>query len=360
MKYNETVDQNVTKIDFSDKHLFVGIDMHKRNWVVTIRTFTLELRTFSMDPFPGKLDTLLHRDYPGGTFHLVYEAGCFGYAVYDYFCERQIDIVVTPPNRIYRENDPLKTDKRDSRQLAMLLSKGMIRMVVVPSKQVRELRQVLRIRDKQKRRETQIQREIKGMLVFLHYPIRSCHWSKAMLADLKQLSFLEVGLNPAFFSLLEEYEYYRQKVAESDRLIKSISEQAGILQDSIKRLIGIRGIGYLTGFRLVVHLFDRKDRFTTAEKLVHYLGLTPGERSSGEKQRKGRTGHRGNPELRAMIIQMAWQVVRWEPVLLDKFERVYRNSGSRQKAVVAVARKLMVRLYTIMQRDETYHAGVAA
>jgi len=360
VKYQETCCNNVTTVDFSGKHLFVGMDLHKKKWVVTVRTVDLELRTFSMDPCPEVLDAYLSREYSGGIFHLVYEAGCFGYGTYDYFREKGIDIVVTPPNRLYRERNSIKTDKRDSRQLAMFLSKGMIPAVVVPSKQVRELRQMIRIRDKQKKRKTQIQREIRGMLVFLNYPLGTRHWSKAMLLELKQLIFFEEGLTQALPSLVEEYEFYKEKVIQSERLVKNISEQIPVYRDSLRRLTGIRGIGNLTGFRLVLHLFDRKDRFASAEKLVHYLGLTPSERSSGEKQRKGRSGHRGNPELRAMIIQMAWQVVRWDPVLLDKFERVYHSSGSTQKAIVAVARKLMVRLYTIIQRDENYQIGVAA
>jgi transposase len=360
MKSQETCCDNVITVDFSGKHLFVGMDLHKKQWVVTVRTVDLELRTFSMDPFPAALDRHLHREYRGGIFHLVYEAGCFGYATYDYFREKGIDIIVTPPNRLYRERGAIKTDKRDSRQLAMFLSKGMIPAVVVPSKQVRELRQIIRIRDKQKKRKTQIQREIRGMLVFLNYPLGTRSWSKAMLSELKELTFSEEGLTLAFSSLIEEYEFYKEKVIESERLIKKISEQIPVYRNCLQRLIRIRGIGNLTGFRLVVQLFDRKDRFVTAEKLVHYLGLTPSERSSGDKQRKGRCGHRGNPELRAMIIQMAWQAVRWDPVLLDKFERVYHRSGSTQKAIVAVARKLMVRLYTIMQRDETYQIGIAA
>ena len=110
---------------------------------------------------------------------------------------------------------------------------------------------------------------------------------------------------------------------------------------------------------IVLFLFDRKDRFESSGQLVHYLGLTPGEHSSGEKQRKGGIVG-GNPRLRAKIIQIAWKAVRWDPVLLDKYNRVYQHSGITQKAIVAVARKLMVRIYTIVQNNERYQVGLAA
>lgn len=360
MKYNERFTSNLSQVDFSGKHLFIGIDMHKRNWVLTVRTRDLQLKTFSMDPFPEVLETLLNREYGGGIFHLVYEAGCFGYGTYDYFQKKGIDIIVTPPNRIYRENSGVKTDKRDSRGLALFLSKGLLKKVVVPSREVRQLRQILRIRDKQKKRKRQIQQEIKGMLLFLNYSMQSKNWSKSMLAELKELRFSEEGLNLAFQSLLEEYDFYNEKLIQSNCLIKQISGQLVNCYPCIEKITAIRGIGDLSGFRLAMHLFDRKDRFIDSDKLVHYLGLTPREHSSGEKQRRGKTGYCGNPELRASIIQIAWQSVRWDPVLLDKFERVYASSGIKQKAIVAVARKLMVKLYTAIQRGEGYQVGLAA
>jgi transposase len=360
MKYDERFTSNLSQVDFSGKHLFIGIDMHKRNWVVTVRTRDLSLKTFSMDPFPETLERLLNREYGGGIFHLVYEAGCFGYGSYDYFQEKGFDIIVTPPNRVYRENSGVKTDKRDSRELALFLSKGLLRKVVVPSREVRELRQILRIRDKQKKRKKQIQQEIRGMLVFLNYSLRSKNWSRSMLNELKGLRFSQEGLNLAFQSLIEEYEFYNQRLIQSNSLIKQISGQLGDSYPCIEKIIAVRGIGYLSGFRLAMHLFDRKDRFMDSDKLVHYLGLTPREHSSGEKRRKGKTGYCGNPELRASIIQIAWQSVRWDPVLLDKFERVYASSGIKQKAIVAVARKLMVKLYTVIQKGEDYQVGLAA
>lgn len=360
MKYNERFTSNVSHVDFSGKHLFIGIDMHKKNWVVTVRTLELQLKTFSMDPFSELLKVLLYREYGGGIFHLVYEAGCFGYGPYDYFQEQGIDIIVTPPNRVYRENSGVKTDKRDSRELALFLSKGLLKQVVVPSRSVRELRQIIRIRDKQKKRKKQIQQEIRGMLLFLNYSLQSKRWSKSMLTELQGIVFSEEGLNLAFKSLLEEYEFYNEKLNQSNTLIKEISQQLGKTFSCIEKITAVRGIGYLSGFRLAMHLFDRKDRFSDSDRLVHYLGLTPREHSSGEKRRKGKTGYCGNPELRASIIQIAWQSVRWDPVLLDKFERVYASSGIKQKAIVAVARKLMVKLYTAIQRDEDYQVGLAA
>jgi transposase len=351
--------EKVVKIDYTGKHLFIGIDMHKKNWVITVRTYDLELRTLSIDPFPEVLEKFLEGEYPGGSYHLVYEAGCFGYASYDYFKDRGIEIIVTPPNRMYRENGPIKTDKRDSRALALVLSRGMLRQVVVPSRQVRELRQMLRIRHKQRNRKKQIQQEILGMLRHLNIRLQRRNWGRGRLEELRQIRFCEEGLNYSFSLLLDEYEFYVKQLALSNAHIKEYSRQIAAHWPTIERISQIKGIGPLTAFQFTMHLFDRKDRFRHPDKLVHYLGLTPSEHSTGGKERKGRISG-GNPQLRALIIQVAWQAVRWDPILLDKFERVYEHSGNRQKAIVAVARKLMVRVYTIYQRNERYQIGLAA
>lgn len=103
-----------------------------------------------------------------------------------------------------------------------------------------------------------------------------------------------------------------------------------------------------------VYLFDRKDRFESSEKLNHYLGLTPSERSSGDKIKRGRSGMCGNRQLRSIIIQLAWMTVRKDGSLLDKFDKLYKSSGSKQKAIVASARKLMTKTYAAIQKEEEY------
>jgi transposase len=67
------------KISFANAHFFIGIDMHRRNWKVTIRTDGIELKTFSMNPYPLELITYLHKHYPEGIYHIVYEAGFCGF-----------------------------------------------------------------------------------------------------------------------------------------------------------------------------------------------------------------------------------------------------------------------------------------
>ena len=74
--------QVTKKIDFSGKDLFIGLDVHKKSWSVTIVIDGIEHRTFSQPPDPGALNNYLQRMFPGGSYNSAYEAGFCGYGIH--------------------------------------------------------------------------------------------------------------------------------------------------------------------------------------------------------------------------------------------------------------------------------------
>lgn len=342
---------------FENILLFIGIDVHKSKWVVTIRTYDLELKTFSMKPSAEELERFLHKNYPGADFRIVYECCFSGFWIYDYFSEKGYKIIVTPTNRIYKDGSTIKTDKIDSRKLALQLSRGLLREVVVAIKRVREYKYIFRIYDKQKMRQGQILRQIKAFLEQKNHPLKWSKWNKGLLEQLKELKFEEKLFDLKFGSLLKEYEYIISQIKDTEKIIEKIKEDEE-LSRRIQILERINGIGIVSAVRITLYLFDQKDRFENSERLNHYLGLTPSERSSGDKITRGRSGMCGNRQLRSIIIQLAWMTVRKDGSLLDKFDRVYKKSGSKQKAIVAVARKLMTKIYAVVQKEEDYKINI--
>jgi hypothetical protein len=61
-----------TILNFINQHFFIGIDVHLKQWKVTIRSAGIELKTFSMNPSPQELYQYLQKHYPDGTYHIVY------------------------------------------------------------------------------------------------------------------------------------------------------------------------------------------------------------------------------------------------------------------------------------------------
>ena len=337
--------------------LFIGIDVHKAKWVVTIRTYDLELKTFSMKPSAEELEKFLLKNYPGADYRIVYECCFSGFWIYDYFAEKGYKIIVTPTNRIYKDGSTIKTDKIDSRKLAFQHSRELLREVMVPEKRIREYKYIFRIYDKQKMRQGQILRQIKAFLEQKNHPLKWSKWNKGLLEKLRERKFEDKLFDLKFGNLIKEYEYLADQIKDSEKIIGQIKDDDE-LGKRIILLENINGIGIISAVRMCLHLFDRKDRFESSEKLNHYLGLTPSERSSGDKIVRGRSGMCGNRQLRSIIIQLAWMTVRKDGSLLEKFDRVYKRSGSKQKAIVASARKLMTKIYAVVQKEEEYRINV--
>ncbi len=344
---------------YKGKLLYIGIDVHKVRWVVTVRSYELELKTFSMSASAEELEKFLMSTYSGALFHIVYECCFSGFWIYDYFHERGYDIIVTPTNRIYRDGSIVKTDKIDSRKLAFQHSRGLLREVKVPTMKIREYRSLFRIYDKEKMREGQILRQIRCILECKNHELKWERWNKEFIEKLKHVKFQEKIFNTKFEALIKEYEFVKEQIKDTEKRIKEIGEDEE-LKDRINRIEKINGIGIVSAVRLVVYLFDMKGRFESGEKLVHYVGLTPGERSSGEEIIRSRTGLIGSRQLRSIIMQLAWVAVRKDGALLDKFDRVYKSTGCKQKAIVAVGRKLMMKVYAIEEKEVNYEINRAA
>ena len=352
MKYD-----NNSKSFFENVLLFIGIDVHKAKRVVTVRTYDLELKTFSMKPSAEELEKFLLKNYPGAEYRIVYECCFSGFWIYDYFSERGYKMIVTPTNRIYKDGSIIKTDKIDSRKLALQLSRELLREVIVPAKRIREYKYIFRIYDKQKMRQGQILRQIKAFLEQKNHPLKWQKWNKGLLEQLKSLEFEDKLFDLKFRGLLTEYEYVVSQIKDTEKIIERVKEDEE-LGRRIQIIEKINGIGIISAVRMCLYLFDKKDRFESSEKLNHYLGLTPSERSSGDKVVRGRSGICGNRQLRSIIIQLAWMTVRKDGSLLDKFDRVYKKSGSKQKAIAASARKPITKVYAAVRKDEDYRINI--
>ena len=84
----------------------------------------------------------------------------------------------------------------------------------------------------------------------------------------------------------------------------------------------------------------------------------PSDYSSGDQERRGHITKQGNRSVRRWLVESAWVAIRYDPALLEKFQRVLRNCGSKKIAIVAVARKLALRLRRVLLTGESYAIGV--
>ncbi len=138
------------KLDFRGQHIYVGMDVHKKSWSVSIHTEQFEHKTFTQPPEVEKLTHYLQRTFPGATYHTVYEAGFSGFWLHDQLKEKGIDCMVVNPADVPTKNKERagKTDRIDCRKLARGLRNGEIKGIYVPSRVKVEDRSLVRTRQR--------------------------------------------------------------------------------------------------------------------------------------------------------------------------------------------------------------------
>jgi len=126
------------------------------------------------------------------------------------------------------------------------------------------------------------------------------------------------------------------------------------------RLRSVPGVGVLTALRFIATV-DKVDRFCGASSLTCYLGLVPGEHSSGQRQRRGSITKAGSPAMRVLLVQAAWAALRCRrsDPMLDWARRIAQRRGKRA-AVVALARKIARILFALWRDGSRYQAPRAA
>ena len=107
-------------IDFKGQKFYVGLDVHKKSWAVTIRSLGIQVGHFTQPPGADTLLKYLQRNFPGGQYHSAYEAGFCGTGIHEQLCELGIKNIVVhaadiPATDKQKKN---KTDLHDSRSIA--------------------------------------------------------------------------------------------------------------------------------------------------------------------------------------------------------------------------------------------------
>ena len=339
--------------------IFVGLEDSKRTWRVCVRCNGMIVHETSMPAKYEVLRSYLERGYPECAVTVMYEAGFQGFWLHDLLAGDGYRCIVTPANKVTQAKDErVKTDKRDARRLAKNLENGDYVSCHVPDRERREDRQISRTLDQLQKDITATKNRIRRMLDYhgLNDGLKAGAWTDTdylKLAEIKGLSH----------SLTVSLEMYLRLLREQLSIKKELLEELKALCEKERYAVGVTskkscpGIGWLTAIRLTLEWGDMR-RFPTGKHIASFSGLTSREYSTGDTVRRGRITGQSSEQVRAWLIECAWRAVKKDPVMLTKFQTVWRNSGSKKKAAVAVARKLAVRLRAIETRNEPYCIGI--
>jgi len=245
----------------------------------------------------------------------------------------------------------VKTDKRDAQNLS-LASCRMAQLPAVhqPGVVAKSIRSELASRALLVRMRTMAINHVRGYLRQALLRPKSGA-TRSFLKRVRELLLAqEEGIPQHLELVLGQVELLNQQLAAADRALMEIAKNDAVCQ----RLMTVPGVGPVTAavFRATV---DDVSRFANAQLLRSYLGLTPKEDSSGERQHRGGISKAGNSMARWALIQAAWAAWRTapgEPMVRWAKELAMRKP--KGVAIVALARKLAGILYAVWRDDSVY------
>jgi transposase len=348
------IDKFFNNVDFTaDDQLFVGIDVHKRSYNVALYLNDAPALDFVMPAAKEKLSQKLKKTN-SALKRVAYETGPTGYGLARHLRQYDLPVTVAATSRIPRSSGDDKTDKLDSRKLAEYAAKGLLKPVAVPTLKQEADRQFYRMRHRQARNRSKVKTQIKSFLLMhgIDEPAGLSSWSCNSVDQLRTLP-LRKTLRLSLDELLGDLDYYSLRVKTLDRSLKEHLDK-GLLARQISILKTHPGIGVVVSCQFAVELFHYRD-FGSTRELSRYLGLSPRIHQSGERSVSGGINKVSNSRLRSNLVQAAWQWIRVDIEAKKTYLRLLNNCGGiKQKAIIAMARKLSGHLWTMLVNDEPY------
>lgn len=347
--------------DFSDLLLYIGIDVHKKQWSVSIYSATTHHRTFSQPPTPEALKSYLDHHFPSAQVLCAYEACKFGYWIYRQLTAYGYQCLVVNPADIPTSNKEAsdKTDPIDSRKIGKSLRAGLLSSIHVPDQYTEGDRQLFRYRRRLLSDLTRVKNRIKDKFLFTGISIPAeldnSNWSKGLLNWIRQAQLPDAHTRLTVDMLLDQYYFLYRHFLKTSIEVRKLQRESRY-KNRAKLLRTIPGIGPLTTVELLTEIEDI-NRFASFKKFNSFVGFKPSSHSSGDRDWKGRLTYRQHKGLRSSLIECAWTTISKDPVMLQRYEELKKRLTGK-RAIVIIARKLASRIYYVLKHEKPYELGL--
>lgn len=357
---------NATKLqqnNEADKQLFVGIDVHKKSWKVTMRTDLFVHKTFTQSPDSVTLVRYIKKNFPDYQVTCAYEAGFSGYWLHRALEKENIQCLVVNPADIPTtdKENKYKEDKRDSRKIAKQLKNGDLEGIFVPDHRQEQLRSFFRQRNTVVKDLRRQKSRIKSLLnyygIVIPEKFKEGCWSKNFIRWVQELKKEHPTFENCTASMVRQLEFLRKEKLIIERSLKEYIKAK--YKNDYELLVSVPGIGPIVAITILAEIGDIR-RFKKADELFMYIGLVPSTYSSGDKEAIKGITPRSKAILRSYLIESSWKAVRIDNALQDYYrERIKTNDKKdKNKTIVKVCRKLVNRIYHVIKTGEPYCNGM--
>src|SRR5687767_8954121 len=326
---------------------FIGLDVHKHylialgvdedlNVVLPARRVELSHLESWMKKNLSRQDEIV-LEMTTNTWHLYDELRAYAGSV----------LVVHPPHVALITRSQVMNDKIAASILARLLAKGLLVGVWIPPQEIRELRGLVAQRKKMTGLATQAKNRLLAVLQRHHVVLPKGNpfgasnkewWQSLPIGKLEKLNLQ---------SDLETLQFAEKQVKRMTEIMEGMAAE----HEPIGRLLHLAGFGIVTAVTVWAAIGDIH-RFAEPRSLVGYAGLGTRVHDSGMSTRTGRITKAGRRDLRVVLIEAAQVVANSHPHWKAELARLQPRLG-RNKAIVAIARKLLVAVWYILAQHKT-------
>ncbi|RJG37023.1 IS110 family transposase, partial [Motilimonas pumila] len=314
--------------------LFIGLDVHKETTDVAYSFDNNRDAPHYHGTIPTNIRSInkliKHLHPKASQLCVVYEAGPCGFWLYRHLLKHNIDCWVVSPSLIPKApGDKIKTDRRDAIALANVAASGMVSPIHVPNAEDEAVRDLVRCREDAMIDLRQARQRLKSFLLRNGHPCSGRNnWNDAYKRHLADIHFLPPAKKIAYQDYINTVEERQQRLHHIEQALEVVAKK-WCWFPLVQFLTTLRGIRFISAMTLVAELGDMR-RFNSPRSLMHFIGLTPSEYSSGQRQKQGGITKCGNTHARRILIEAAW-AYRFSPKVSR--ELLKRQEGHSPKLV---------------------------
>ena len=313
--------------------VYVGMDVHKESFSLCCYTNEKEQAEYpqKVDGHYSKVINYIEamRFHYGddALFICGYEAGCLGFTLYHQLTDHNVKCVILAPTTMLQQKGrkKVKTDKRDAALIARCLAHHDYSPVHIPTEQDEQTKEYIRMRDDHMLALKKVKQQILSFCLHLK-------WLRSLKPDGLYAEILQ--------EYLLTYDNLTDKLERFDNRIEELASNE-TYQENVHKLSCFIGVKTVTALAVLTEVGDFK-RFASAQHFASYIGLTPGEDSSGDDQNRLGITKAGNRHVRSLLVEAAQSYSRGQVGFKSKALKT-RQDGNPPE-VIAYADKANERL----------------
>jgi len=327
--------------------------------------------------------------------------GPYAEPFFHYLRKKPVNLVQVNPMHSKRlkeltGNSPNKTDKKDPRVIADVISLGHALTLVVPQGSAAQLRRLTQARERAIKTRTAMINQVQH-LIFVIFPeflsifknvltksamyliknhptpesivsiglesltdllrkISRYQLSHERITELFKAAQRSIGIEEGRESILIEIEHLASNIEIESRFIDDLEKQMDHYLDQIPyshSIISIKGIGLITVAGLIGEVGDFK-KFHTVSEMMKLAGLDLFEVSSGKHKGMRRISKRGRSLMRKLMFFAAINVVKSNGIMHEPYQQMLDRGMPKVKALVAISRKLLGLIFALARDDTVY------